>query len=587
MTTHLLALTVGPVQEFIAAARRTRDLWFGSFLLSEISKAAAKSVHDDGGKLIFPAPIDAAELAPDSTLNVANVILAELPAVEPKQVAEHAKAAAQARWREFADEVFRDHQPAINADIWNDQVDDVIELYAAWVPSSPQTYKADRAKVMRLLAARKSCRNFLPAKGRAGVPKSSLDGLRESALLPREQQRQPSRRPMRLQEGEQLDVVGMVKRTATGTRPYPSVARVAADPWLRGVGAQRLADLRAACSQLGSDVVHQLDISTERGHPHYAAFPFEGTPVLRSRYREFLRETDLSERDLDSLRRALTPLTEAFGDPNPYLAVLLADGDRMGQALSQLGSAADHRDFSRALASFAGQTPQVVHASSGVLVYAGGDDVLAFVPVDRCLACARALHDEFENGLRKWSKKTQTDLTLSVGVAIAHFMEPLEDLLSYGRDAESHAKEPHAEDGQQERRNGLAVHVLKRGGGPIAVRANWSARPDQHLQTLATWIGERAVSGRVAYDLRTLAAAYDGWPAETVKDAIQGDTLSVMKGKQALGDSKIHEVGRLVRERVAGADSLRQLSDELLVARQIAVAIGQASGSPAPKGVPA
>jgi len=26
---HLLAIAVGPVQEFIAAARRTRDLWFG------------------------------------------------------------------------------------------------------------------------------------------------------------------------------------------------------------------------------------------------------------------------------------------------------------------------------------------------------------------------------------------------------------------------------------------------------------------------------------------------------------------------------------------------------------------------------
>jgi hypothetical protein len=31
---YLLAISVGPVQEFIVAARRTRDLWFGSYLLS-------------------------------------------------------------------------------------------------------------------------------------------------------------------------------------------------------------------------------------------------------------------------------------------------------------------------------------------------------------------------------------------------------------------------------------------------------------------------------------------------------------------------------------------------------------------------
>ena len=46
---HLLAISVGPVQEFIAAARRTRDLWFGSYLLSEISRAVAKAVERKRG----------------------------------------------------------------------------------------------------------------------------------------------------------------------------------------------------------------------------------------------------------------------------------------------------------------------------------------------------------------------------------------------------------------------------------------------------------------------------------------------------------------------------------------------------------
>ena len=35
---HVLIVTLGPIQDFIAAARRTRDLWFGSWLLSELSK---------------------------------------------------------------------------------------------------------------------------------------------------------------------------------------------------------------------------------------------------------------------------------------------------------------------------------------------------------------------------------------------------------------------------------------------------------------------------------------------------------------------------------------------------------------------
>ena len=73
-TSWLLQISVGPVQEFIAATRRTRNLWFGSSMLSEISKAAAKAMKDAGAELIFPEPNG--DLRPKSDLNVANVILA-------------------------------------------------------------------------------------------------------------------------------------------------------------------------------------------------------------------------------------------------------------------------------------------------------------------------------------------------------------------------------------------------------------------------------------------------------------------------------------------------------------------------------
>jgi CRISPR-associated protein Cmr2 len=578
MTAHLLALTVGPVQEFISAARRTRDLWFGSYLLSEISKATARVVQGQGGTLIFPAPRSGDELNPDSHFNVANVIVAELcDGLDPAAVAQTAKDAARARWRSYADPVFASDRAVISSDIWEDQVDDVIEFYAAWVQHSPATYQPDRARLMRLLAGRKRCRDFLPARGRAGVPKSSLDGLRESVLRRTQYWPERSQRRLRVQEGEQLDVVALVKRTwapATGNPRYPSVARVAADPWLRGVGAEKLRPVLEACKALGRDVLHALDTSDERGHTHYDAFPFEGTAVFRSRHRDLHREAGLTDTDLAPLTRAVSQLIREFGEPSPYLAVLVADGDRMGQALSQLDSAEKHGEFSQALAAFASNAREVVHRHRGVLVYAGGDDVLAFVPVDQCIPCARGLHDSFRDASQPSS---DVALALSIGVAVAHFMEPLEDLLNYGRAAEKHAKQPRPEDGEQEDRNALAVHVIKRGGGPVAIRSNWSSEPDQQLQTLSTWIAARAVSGRVAYDLRQIAAVYDTWPAETVQAAIQRDTLATLKGKQPVGESRMHEIERFIRTRVVGADSLRRLGDELLVARQIAVALGQAN----------
>lgn len=48
--------TLGPVQGFVAQARRTRDFWAGSFLLSWLSAVAIKAVQAQGGQVVFPIP---------------------------------------------------------------------------------------------------------------------------------------------------------------------------------------------------------------------------------------------------------------------------------------------------------------------------------------------------------------------------------------------------------------------------------------------------------------------------------------------------------------------------------------------------
>lgn len=378
---HLVAISVGPVQEFIAAARRTRDLWFGSYLLSEISRAVAKSVESDGGKLIFPASSDAE--------NIANVILAELSSGEPKNVAtkaDKAKKAAQDCWESFARPARLLAGKAIVESIWNEQIDDVIEFYAAWVKNSGN-YSEDRKKSMRLLAGRKNCRDFLAAKGRAGVPKSSLDGQRESVLLQpppgvdRKTIRDSWPRMLRLSSGEELDVIGITKRL--GKRQgesdprYPSVARVAAETWLQGVrNTAEFEALKAAC-----ETVRGLNKVAE---PSYQYFPFEGTVIYKDRHTDLKKELGPDAGDLKPVAEALKNLGS---EPSPYLGVLVADGDKMGAAISALGSADAHRAFSVDLARFAVEARKIINAHNGVLVYAGGDDVLAFVPVDKCLAC--------------------------------------------------------------------------------------------------------------------------------------------------------------------------------------------------------
>ena len=85
---YLIEIAVGPVQEFIASARKLRDLWSGSTLLSELSKCVAKSMLSQGCYLIFPAPANASDLEFRSELVVANKILAEYEGDNPREVVE-------------------------------------------------------------------------------------------------------------------------------------------------------------------------------------------------------------------------------------------------------------------------------------------------------------------------------------------------------------------------------------------------------------------------------------------------------------------------------------------------------------------
>src|SRR6185503_2143700 len=79
-------ISLGPVQEFIASARRCRDLWFGSWILSELAKAAAAGIVDalgvDGAALdalVFPAAKDRRALDEGSAMSVANKLVVRVP----------------------------------------------------------------------------------------------------------------------------------------------------------------------------------------------------------------------------------------------------------------------------------------------------------------------------------------------------------------------------------------------------------------------------------------------------------------------------------------------------------------------------
>ena len=606
LVSYLYVLSIGPVQDFIAAARRTRDLWFGSHLLSEISKAAARSVAEAGGDLIFPnlrsghPDLESAYKLPldkrIDAFNVANIVLAELPdGINPAELNQQAKFAAQNEWKHYAEEAKNKAEEAknnagsaVHKEIWDEQIDDVLELYAAWTPMGDR-YKETRSRVMRLLAGRKSIRDFKSAKGRAGIPKSSLDGARESVLKKNQLIPKKLSLQMRLSEGEQLCAVGLTKRLGGWRVAFPSVIRVALDPWLRGIERSQSEEANRIISDIRNLCEDGNSFSSGTGKRLYQEFPFDGQIFYPSRlarakenlenissdpdednpYKGDLEKLDLIEKMTIKLQRRGND-SLGFGEPNPYLAILVADGDRMGKALSKIDSKEKHQKFSGQLAKFATDARRIVEEDHrGCMVYSGGDDVLAFIPVDHCLGAARDLHDAFNDLLKEPDKNEGGETpTLSVGIAIGHSMEPLEDLLEYGRTAEKAAKSPD--------RNGLSINLYTRSGGdPIRIREQWKPPGKNGLdERLAEWVRMFQLDkfpDKAAYDLRVLAEDYRDWTGLS-QELILKDVERLLKRKRAgRGATTIskEDIDKLMKD-VKSHDDLIRRAEELVLARSIA-----------------
>jgi hypothetical protein len=141
-----------------------------------------------------------------------------------------------------------------------------------------------------------------------------------------------------------------------------------------------------------------------------------------------------------------------------------------------------HLQFSEALSNFALHCAKpIVEAFQGRLIYAGGDDVLAMLPANRALKCAAALRDAFQGRSVEVASLTQKapgflqgqkrddrgepipfvvpgeEAECSVGIAIAHFKSPLQDVVRAAQAAEKRAK-------NQLGRRAVAISIFKRSG---------------------------------------------------------------------------------------------------------------------------
>jgi CRISPR-associated protein Cmr2 len=606
MTKHLFLITIGPVQEFIAAARRTRDLWAGSQLLSALSRTAADALRNTyGATLIFPAQEDL------KAHDVVNRIVALLPAgAEPSmigaQVEDHIRAqltiditnvfdtSKRITWPD--DEGYRKRAEA--------QVADLIEIIWAAAPlvdnARDTAFQASRESLEAALAARKYTRTFTQPAWGLPVPKSSIDGVRESVIdeddYPDGRDSSPIRKVkverlfFRYGAGraERLSGVDLFKRhyrATAGHADFPSTSHFAALPLLARLRAQGLdytAALRRYVATLGEVSARVEKLNPKRFAEIDLVNGYDASILFEERLADVAEEAELKE-----ARGALADFfASATGGerPEPYYAILLADGDNMGKVIdNQPGVAALHV-LALALDTFAGGVRDIVESADhhGALVYAGGDDVLAFLPLDTALACADALHESYHKQMHGFLAEKGYPSTLSVGIAICHHLEPLSDALDLARKAEKAAK-------ALPEKNGLAIILSKRGGSDRTIAGEWGTPFYERLLQLIDLHREDAIPDGAAYDLHDLALRV----GRTLPlEALKAEALRIVKRKRGQhGDDGDPNADLLAlaadlptSTAATQAWGVAQLATELIITREFARARGP---RPQKKGVTA
>ena len=200
-----------------------------------------------------------------------------------------------------------------------------------------------------------------------------------------------------------------------------------------------------------------------------------------------------------------------------YIAVIKLDGDKMGATLSGLATKKAHKFFSLKLAEFATSVKELIPAP-GILLYAGGDDVLTVVPAKQAIEVASSLANAFKKRMESFSWRDDGGavhaVSASAGVAIGHENTPLLDLVEAASAAESRAKNVYG-------RNALALSVFKRSGEILNWGCNWeSSALKLHTEIIDSLMDE--LSARFPYKLAAYFAPYGldkGFDPKDQKDA--------------------------------------------------------------------
>jgi CRISPR-associated protein Cmr2 len=322
--------------------------------------------------------------------------------------------------------------------------------------------------------------------------------------------------------------------------------------------------------------------------------------ALEQALTEARRERDTAAEQ--ALRHLGDVLKKIPSRPNPYVALLVADGDRMGKFLERARTPEQHTAVSKAIAAFSNAVPEIARAHRGHAIYHGGEDVMVAYPLRSAVAGARALSAAFAEYIQPMidallptmDDRSEGLPTLRAGLAICHLAEPMGFIRQMAEDAEKLAK---GDAGSAQQGDALGICLHLRAGQRVQARYGFGgSAADSDFACYDYWQNayagkQRMLSARVAFDIRDVSIELQrllrGMPGDDTtaqSQAIARNSYEriLARAESSGGGKEIDDALRdKLRARLATymdrhpgkpAEAYRALGDELILARWMSAA---------------
>ena len=514
MKQYLFLFTIGPVKDFISQSRKSQDLFAASALLSYLTGIAIEKAiaeFQQGNDIIItPFP---------KSIYKPNRFVAKIEfknELDLKKIGENIENEVKTAFKAIGNIPFKNG--FIKPFGFDEQLDDFLEVFWLYCPIE-KDYKTAYRKLFQELASLKSItpftkfeetgrncsvdgkynikvyrKNFIKKTGEEKLEIYEKNGIKRYSKLYQEItgvnvigcQNNEHLSIWHIQEGEGISAISLIKRIFNPLKPtrlsephkFPSTAKISLMNWIDKV--KDLNEFKGYSEKVICEKKSKNNIFSHSDDQLY----------YRDNIEQIVNNIDNTKtQEVISLHKVITDkmvdakITEPF---TKYYALIRFDGDNMGDWLlgdlliDEVNMEEFHREFSKCVDCFATKINKFITAPRGQVIYAGGEDFMAMVNIHHLFNVMNEIRilfrTEINDKLASFKKDSNQEMTISLGIAIAHYKQPLPMVLDRAKEMENKAK--------YSGRIRFAIGIMKHSGNVLETILPWNIDSKETLTDL-------------------------------------------------------------------------------------------------------